>query len=75
MAIVLVTPTTSPERATQIVRRSTGFVYCVSVAGITGERAALPSVPAVNDELAELIDRQPDEVAAILRGWLADRRA
>jgi flagellar M-ring protein FliF len=39
------------------------------------ERAALPSAPAVNDELAELIDRQPDEVAAILRGWLADRRA
>ena len=40
-----------------------------------GERAALPSAPDVNDELAELIDRQPDEVAAILRGWLADRRA
>ena len=37
---------------------------------------ALPSAnPAVNDELAELIDRQPDEVASILRGWLADRRA
>jgi tryptophan synthase alpha chain len=44
----LVTPTTSPERAAQIVRRSTGFVYCVSVAGITGERAALP---------AELLDQ------------------
>jgi flagellar M-ring protein FliF len=40
-----------------------------------GERAALPSGPDVNDELAELIDRQPDEVASILRGWLADRRA
>jgi flagellar M-ring protein FliF len=37
---------------------------------------ALPSASsAVNDELAELIDRQPDEVASILRGWLADRRA
>jgi flagellar M-ring protein FliF len=39
---------------------------------------ALPSaapVADVNDELAELIDRQPDEVAAILRGWLADRRS
>ena len=40
-----------------------------------GERAALPSAPAVNDELAELIERQPDEVASILRGWLADRRS
>jgi flagellar M-ring protein FliF len=39
------------------------------------ERVALPSAPEVNDELAELIDRQPDEVASILRGWLADRRA
>jgi flagellar M-ring protein FliF len=39
------------------------------------ERAALPAAPDVNDELAELIDRQPDEVASILRGWLADRRA
>lgn len=44
--------------------------------GIGGEPppAALPSAPDVNDELAELIDRQPDEVAQILRGWLADRR-
>ncbi len=41
--IHLVTPTTSAERAAQIVQRSTGFVYCVSVAGITGERAALPA--------------------------------
>jgi flagellar M-ring protein FliF len=38
------------------------------------ERVALPSAPEVNDELAELIERQPDEVASILRGWLADRR-
>ncbi|MDQ1504311.1 MAG: flagellar M-ring protein FliF [Actinomycetota bacterium] len=39
------------------------------------ERPALSAAPDVNDELAELIDRQPDEVASILRGWLADRRA
>ena len=39
----LVTPTTSPERAKQIAKRSTGFLYCVSVAGITGERTALPA--------------------------------
>ena len=39
------------------------------------DTAALPSAPDVNDELVELIDRQPDEVASILRGWLADRRA
>jgi tryptophan synthase alpha chain len=38
----LVTPTTSHERARQIANDSTGFLYCVSVTGITGERAALP---------------------------------
>jgi tryptophan synthase alpha chain len=40
--ILLVTPTTPPARAEKIVRLSTGFVYCVSVAGITGERDKLP---------------------------------
>ena len=29
----------------------------------------------IHDEIAELIDNQPDEVAALLRGWLADRRS
>lgn len=38
----LVTPTTPRERALQIARRCTGFLYCVSVTGITGERDRLP---------------------------------
>jgi tryptophan synthase alpha chain len=38
----LVTPTTPRERALEIARRSTGFLYCVSVTGITGERQTLP---------------------------------
>jgi tryptophan synthase alpha chain len=38
----LVTPTTPPERAERIARESTGFLYCVSVAGVTGERTDLP---------------------------------
>lgn len=38
----LVTPTTPPERAARIAAESTGFLYCVSVAGVTGERVALP---------------------------------
>ena len=38
----LVTPTTPPERAEAIARRSTGFLYCVSIAGVTGARSALP---------------------------------
>lgn len=40
--ILLVTPTTPPARAEQIVKLCTGFLYCVSVVGITGERDRLP---------------------------------
>ena len=40
--IQLVTPTTPRDRAIAIARRSTGFVYCVSITGITGERDRLP---------------------------------
>lgn len=40
--IQLVTPTTPRDRAVRIAETSTGFLYYVSVAGITGERAALP---------------------------------
>jgi tryptophan synthase alpha chain len=39
----LVTPTTPPDRAEAIARRSTGFLYCVSVAGVTGARTELPA--------------------------------
>jgi len=40
--VQLVTPTTPPDRALQIAERSTGFLYFVSVTGITGERTELP---------------------------------
>jgi len=39
----LVTPTTPPDRAAAIARKSTGFLYCVSVAGVTGARTDLPA--------------------------------
>ena len=41
--IQLITPTTPRERAVQIAQATTGFIYYVSVAGITGERKSLPS--------------------------------
>ncbi|MEQ8847224.1 tryptophan synthase subunit alpha [Botrimarina sp.] len=41
--IQLVTPTTPRDRALRICETSSGFVYYVSVAGITGERTELPS--------------------------------
>lgn len=45
--IQLVTPMTPKDRALQISATSTGFLYYVSVVGITGERTELP------DELVE----------------------
>ena len=47
--IQLVTPTTPRDRATRIAQASTGFLYCVSVVGITGERRQLP--PELLDHL------------------------
>jgi tryptophan synthase alpha chain len=41
--ILLVTPTTSPERAEKVVKACGGFVYVVSVVGITGQRDRLPT--------------------------------
>lgn len=40
--IQLVTPTTPRERQVRIAESSSGFLYYVSVTGITGERKALP---------------------------------
>jgi tryptophan synthase alpha chain len=40
--IQLVTPTTPRDRAVRIAESSTGFIYYVSVTGITGERRELP---------------------------------
>lgn len=50
--VQLVTPTTPRERAVRIARASTGFLYYVSVTGITGERTTLP--PTLVDNVAWL---------------------
>jgi tryptophan synthase alpha chain len=42
--VPLVAPTTPDERMVRIGASARGFVYAVSVAGTTGERAALPAV-------------------------------
>ncbi len=48
--VQLVTPTTPRERALRIAESSSGFLYYVSVTGITGERTALPADLAANVE-------------------------
>ena len=55
--IFLVAPTTPPERRRRIVANCTGFVYYVSVTGITGARDKLPDHVISNiDELKTLTD-------------------
>lgn len=41
--VLLVAPTTSPKRRAEIAKLCTGFVYYMSVSGITGERSSLPA--------------------------------
>jgi tryptophan synthase alpha chain len=41
--IRLLAPTTPPDRSARIARSASGFLYYVSVAGVTGARAALPA--------------------------------
>jgi tryptophan synthase alpha chain len=41
--VYLVAPTTPPERRAWIAERSGGFLYCVSLVGVTGARRSLPS--------------------------------
>ena len=41
--VYLVAPTTPPERRAEIAARSGGFLYCVSLVGVTGARSSLPA--------------------------------
>jgi tryptophan synthase alpha chain len=56
--ILLVAPSTTPERRKEIAQLSSGFIYYLSVAGITGERDRLPADLERNvAELKSLTDR------------------
>lgn len=46
--IQLITPTTPRDRVVQIAEQTTGFIYYVSITGITGERTELPADLADN---------------------------
>ena len=55
--IQLVTPTTPRDRAIRIAESSTGFIYYVSITGITGERTDLP--PELIDNVSWLREQTP----------------
>ncbi len=44
--VYLVAPTTAPARRAAVAARSGGFLYCVSLVGVTGARASLPPTVA-----------------------------
>src|ERR1700756_1835506 len=60
--VFMVAPTTSPDRIEAIASHSSGFVYCVTVTGITGVRKELPD--GVPELLAEIKKRTTLPVAA-----------
>ncbi len=60
--VFMVAPTTPPDRISAIASHTTGFVYCVTVTGITGARKELPEgMPSL---LAEVKKRTSLPVAA-----------
>ncbi len=65
--VPLVAPTTPPERRRRICEAAGGFVYVVSVAGVTGERDEIPP------HLAELVGRRERGGERAGRGRVRDR--
>jgi len=59
--VYLVAPTTAPARRAAIAARSGGFLYCVSLVGITGARTSLP--PEVGRYVREVKAVSPVPVA------------
>jgi len=59
--VYLVAPTTPPARRVMIAARSGGFLYCVSLVGVTGARTALPS--SVGDLISDVRAVSPVPVA------------
>lgn len=59
--VYLIAPTTEPARRAAVARRSGGFLYCVSLVGVTGARKSLP--PSVRRLVASAKVDSPVPVA------------
>jgi tryptophan synthase alpha chain len=55
--VYLVAPTTSPSRRAAVAARSGGFLYCVSLVGVTGARTSLP--PTVGRLIRDVVAASP----------------
>jgi tryptophan synthase alpha chain len=52
--IFLLAPTSTDERIASVAQRASGFIYCVSLTGVTGQRDRLPDL---TDYIARVRDR------------------
>jgi tryptophan synthase alpha chain len=59
--VYLIAPTTTPTRRVEVAGRSGGFLYCVSLVGVTGARTSLP--PSVSGLVAAARADSPVPVA------------
>jgi tryptophan synthase alpha chain len=59
--VYLVAPTTAPDRRAMVAARTGGFLYCVSLVGVTGARTSLP--PTVAKLVREVKAASPVPVA------------
>lgn len=57
--IFFLAPTTTPQRMRRIVKASTGFVYYVSLTGVTGARQQLPDTMRQQVRLAKRLTAKP----------------
>ncbi|MBU4334527.1 MAG: tryptophan synthase subunit alpha, partial [Candidatus Omnitrophica bacterium] len=57
--ILFLTPTTTKKRMKEVVDVATGFIYYVSLTGVTGERKALPTDVAGHVKAAKKISTKP----------------
>lgn len=71
-AIFLAAPTSTRKRIRNIVKNSTGFIYYVSLTGVTGARRNLPSKVASNVRMIKSITKKP---VAVGFGISAPRQA
>lgn len=74
--MLLTTPTTPPDRMREIAKYSQGFVYLVSLTGVTGTRTSINDrVPGLIQTLHDVSDKPVRQVSLFLlkdldRGWI-----
>lgn len=57
--IMFLTPTTTEKRMKEVVKAATGFIYYVSLTGVTGERTSLPSDVSGHIKAAREVSKKP----------------